>query len=223
MKKSLAVAFVCTYLSVLSFGIFAHALSFMQGSHPAMYFIVWDMFCGWSAYSQRFHVIAEGESGEWYEAAPGPWGSFQPFGTLDRRHYDSFSAHLPNLAMNNLRHTAHEPITRVFVVEENWAKKYNMPEDVWQRQYGTVKPRDEQITRYHRVRRVHSGDGSPLHSYTPWHEYQVRVLVADNPRLISDMRRGKSFYAPPARWMPSVQESLAEGSAKEFTARPNAN
>ena len=41
---------ITAYLSVLVFGLFAHAFYFHVGSHPSMYFIVWDMLCGWNAY-----------------------------------------------------------------------------------------------------------------------------------------------------------------------------
>jgi hypothetical protein len=225
MKSRLVVGFIGAYLCLLSWGVFSHAVSFMSGSHPAMYFVVWDMFCGWSAYSSRYHVLAEGESGQWYEVAPAPWGEFVPYGKLGRHHYDSFCAHLERTALNTLEHTAHEPITRVFIVEESWAKKYNMPDHIWQARHEERKPRPEEITRYYRVRRVLAGDGTPQHSFTGWFDYQGNLALSDNPRLIQEMRQGRSYYAPPSKWMPQVQEmdALADTHDPERGIVGNAN
>ena len=73
MKRWLATTFIAAYLFILSGGLACHAMGFAVTSHPLMYFIVWDMFCGWCAYTTQTHVIAEGESMKFYELAPGPW------------------------------------------------------------------------------------------------------------------------------------------------------
>jgi len=46
MKRWLSHFTIAVYLAALSWGIVAHALSFGAASHPGMYFLVWDMFCG---------------------------------------------------------------------------------------------------------------------------------------------------------------------------------
>ena len=131
MKRWIAVIVICGYLGSLAMGLVAHTLHVGANSHPGMYFVVWDMFCGWGAYSNRTHLIAEGESGKYYELSPAPWGSLQPFGPTDRLHYDT-SYHLtPKMVRNNLRNTEHEPIARVFVIEETWSKKFNLPDELW--------------------------------------------------------------------------------------------
>ena len=65
--KRWAVSLVIVgYLSSLGYGIVCHTLNFNTASHPAMYFVVWDMFCGWSAYANRVHIIGEGEDNKYY-------------------------------------------------------------------------------------------------------------------------------------------------------------
>ena len=72
--KRWAVSLVIVgYLGSLGYGIVCHTLNFNTTSHPGMYFVVWDMFCGWSAYANRLHIIGEGEDNKYYELAPGPW------------------------------------------------------------------------------------------------------------------------------------------------------
>ena len=114
LKRWLAGAFIVAYLSALGLGVVSHALAFQQNAHPMMYFVVWDMFCGWSAYASRTHVIAEGESGKFYRLTPTPWGEYHPYSDLGRQHYDPFSSHCQRIGTNVLRHTRHEPISRMW-------------------------------------------------------------------------------------------------------------
>ena len=67
MKRLATVLFILAYIGSLGWGIVAHAVKYKASSHPAMYFVVWDMFCGWSAYANRTQIIAEGESGRYYD------------------------------------------------------------------------------------------------------------------------------------------------------------
>jgi hypothetical protein len=190
MKRWIASAFIASYLFALSIGVFCHAVNYKSGAHPAMYFVVWDMFCGWAAHSTRMHVLAEGESGTVYEVAPGPWGEYKPFGSLGRRHYDSLALSSANLAMNCLRHTQHEPIARIFIVEENWPKKFNLPDSVWKKHFDEPKEKHS----YYQTRYVLSAQGMVLQARPNWFSKQVELSIGDNPRLQSDIRRGKSFF-----------------------------
>ena len=88
MKRWLAHLGIGAYLLALATGFVTHAFDFGTDCHPIMYFLVWDMFCGWSGYEGRMQLIGEGESGKFYELAPGPWGEFHPYGFIDRHHYD---------------------------------------------------------------------------------------------------------------------------------------
>lgn len=190
MKRWLAVAFISSYLGVLSYGVGCHTFGAGQTSHTLMYFIVWDMFCGWASYASNLHIIAEGESQKYYELAPAPWGEFVPWGYLGRRHYDAFNTHTPRIAMNTLKHTKHEPITRVFVVEETWAKKFDLPDHIWNQRYEV--PKD--LTRYCRLRTELTADGQVARSYIPWSSYQRMQNVGDNPRLLADWRKGRPLF-----------------------------
>ena len=191
MKRWLAHGTIAVYLAALSWGIFAHALRVGTGTHPVLYVLVWDMFCGWSAWGSKTHIIGEGESGKYYELAPAPWGDLRPFGSLDRQDYDPNSIFSARLAVNCLRRTQHEPIVRVFVVEECWPKKFNLPDKLWALRY--TRPKD--IHKYYRVRHVLTSDGQLVQTYTTWLDYQAGVCIANNPRLRAETRKGSPFYA----------------------------
>jgi hypothetical protein len=190
MKRWLSIGFICTYLGALGWGIVSHAVSFFSGIHPLMYFIVWDMFCGWTAYDSRAHVIAEGESQRYYELVPAPWGELHPWGKLGRQHYDALNNHTGRMGLNVLKHTTHEPITRLFVIEEAWHKKYNLPDAVWQLRYDEPK----RPHRYYRVRTVMLPDGTITEATTTWQNRQAGMMLADNPRLQSQASKARSLF-----------------------------
>lgn len=190
MKRWLVICTIGCYLSVLSFGVASHALNYKKTIHPAMYFIVWDMFCGWSAYEDRVHIIGEGESGKFYQLSPGPWGEFKPFGDIGRQHYDPFSTHAMVIAQSTLRNSKHEPIDRVYVVQETWAKKFNLPNHLWAERYNVPK---EPYSYFH-LRKVFNADGQLVQLNPAWFDYQTQLNVSDNPRLFRDAYKGKPFF-----------------------------
>lgn len=202
MKKWLTHGIIAAYLSALSWGIIAHTINFGTGAHPAMYYVVWDMFCGWASYSGRIQIIGQGESGRYYQLAPGPWGEMKPFGRIGRRHYDVQAAHAHRFALNALKHTKHEPIVRVFVIEESWAKQYNLPDDLWNRWH--EEPKDPH--KYYHVRRIFTPDGALVKNYPTWLSLQYSMAISDNPRLLAEKRRGEPFFVyrrSPGRRIPA--------------------
>lgn len=190
MKRLLTVGFIVAYLGALNYGVVCHMLNYRTGSHPLMYFVVWDMFCGWIAYDTRVYVVGEGESQKYYDLTTPPWGEFHPWGTLGRQHYDSFNNHVARIAMNTLRHTQHEPMTRLLVVEESWAKKYNIPDKVWEMRY--EEPKDPQ--KYYMVRTVLLPDGRVAHDSGSWVQQQAMKMLNDNPRLQLQARKSRSLF-----------------------------
>jgi hypothetical protein len=190
MKRWLTHLTIAGYLSALATGIFCHAVDFGLSSHPVMYFLVWDMFCGWSSWSNRNELICEGESGKYYSLGPVPWGEYRPFGDIDRRHYDPRGHFTPRMALNCLRQTKHEPMTRIFAVEVWWPKMYNLPDHLWERRFG--RPKD--IQKYYHLRHVFTPDGTLLQTTTNWMSHQYAIAMGNNPRLQADVRRSTPFY-----------------------------
>ena len=139
MKRVLTVLFIAGYIGVLTYGNLCHVLRSGVAAHPLMYMIVWDMFCGWSAFDSRIHIVAEGESEKYYDLTHAPWGELHPYGYIGRENYDQWQNHTGPIGINVLKHTRHEPITRLFVIEECWAKKFNLPDHIWQHRYDDPK------------------------------------------------------------------------------------
>ena len=183
MRRWMAGGFIGTYLLMLVFGLFSHALGYKSSSHVGMYFLVWDMYCGWCGYEVRHHIIAQGESGQYYEVTPPPWGEFVPFGSAERHHYDCSAAFTGTIAAHILDHTDHEPITEVSLIEEAWSKKYNLPDSIYESRYEA--PNQKQS--YFRTRVLLSSDGTVRERYFDWTSWLSHQAVIDNPRLQQDM------------------------------------
>ena len=177
MKRYAAIATIVVYLGALGWGVVSHTLSLGNVSHPAMYYVVWDMFCGWSAYANRLHIIGEGEDGKYYELAPGPWTKFTPFGDLSRHHYDPFLNHSSEIVRNCLKHTRAKPMRRMLVIEEYWAKKYNLPDSVWTHFFDETR----QKYSYFQLRQVMAPCGTIVRRFPSWLDRQGQLVVSAQP------------------------------------------
>ncbi|MEQ9406282.1 MAG: hypothetical protein RIK87_01095 [Fuerstiella sp.] len=190
LKTAFAVTFIAAWVCALSWGIVAHALKVGLCGNTLTYFVVWDMFCGWTAWDQRTHIIAEGASGQYYEVNE-PWGEFHPFGHVARIHYDNTNHLLPRHIRNVISHTSHEPIDRVYVVEEVWPKQYNLPPKLYAHYFN--RPNDRMS--YFHLRAICSDDGVPARVFPDWHAQQRLNSVYDNPRLQRQSRQATSLYS----------------------------
>jgi len=168
---------IVSYLGSLGYGIVCHTLNFNTASHPGMYFVVWDMFCGWSAYANRLHIIGEGEDNKYYQLAPGPWTEFTPYGDLARHHYDPFLNHSSRLVQNCLEHTRAKPMRRILVIEEYWAKKYNLPDSVWTHFFDEPRVKHS----YFQVRQVMAPCGTTVRRFPSWLSRQSNLVVSAQP------------------------------------------
>jgi hypothetical protein len=191
MRRWFAKVTIGLYMSAMIAGIAAHAMNFGTNSHPAMYFFVWDMFCGWSAHEIRYHLIAEGESGAYYDITEGPWGTFTPYGDLSRAQYDILGNLLPKIALNILKHTDHEPISRIHVAEEVWPKKFNLPDHLWKLRFDEPK----EPKSYFWVLSSLDAEGRVITSRPNFLTHLHHQTIVNNPRLQADTQRGRPFFA----------------------------
>ncbi|QDT64816.1 hypothetical protein [Calycomorphotria hydatis] len=191
MKRLLISGLIAGYLSVLGMGVVSHTMEWGSTSHPMMYYVVWDMFCGWSGWDVRYEVVGEGVSGKYYQLAPGPWGRVRAHGRIDRRHYDMGGVYCCRIALNTLKHTQHEEMARIFVVERLWSKKYNIPDHLWQTRFEEPK----QPNFYHHVRHVLSGDGTLLDTRGDWVSERISLNQTSNPSLQMQMRQNRPLFA----------------------------
>lgn len=202
MRRGIVIGFIVCYLLVLGFGIFSHALGYKSTDHVGMYYIIWDMYCGWSGYEYRQHLVAQGVSGQQYELTPAPWGEFVPFGSTVRHNYDGSAVFTDTLASHILDHTEHEEIAHVWLIEEAWSKKYNLPDSVYEARYEEPK----QKRSYYRTRLALAPDGKIIDRYLDWAGFQNYLAIADNPRLVRDMA-SQPFMTDDGMISPTIRQT----------------
>lgn len=189
-KKTAAACFIVLYVGWLSSGIVSHALKVGLCGNTLSYFVVWDMFCGWTAWDKRTHIIAEDASGDFYEVRA-PWGEFEPFGHVARVQYDNTRHLTPKHIDNVLQHSLHEEIAKVFVIEEVWPKQYNLPPKLFA--YHFDRPHDKQS--YFHLRAVCDDHGFPITVNPDWYDQQRLNAVYDNPRLQRQSNQATAIYS----------------------------
>ncbi len=205
MKRIAATLIICTYLGSLGWGVLSLTFSYGNVSHPVMYYLVWDMFCGWSGYETRTHIVAEGESGDYYLLNPAPWGEFRPYGPADRPDYDNFAVHAMPLAEYVLSRTEHEPMQRIYVIEENWSKRYNRPDYLWRREFEEEKrPRS-----YYHLRVAYDSDGTLLERRHNWTTAVHQQSVMRDSRIAALRQQARPFLA--------VSPGFSRPSASEYS------
>jgi hypothetical protein len=189
MKRWILNASIAGYIGALAFGFLCVAGQ-VTLYFPPMYFLTFNMYGGWSGYDAKMQVLGEGESGKFYVLSPGPWGEFRPYScNLSRQCYDQVFEYGRILARPGLKHTQHEPILRMFVVEQEYPKKFNLPDAQYAAYYG--KPNPHRI--YSHTRMVMNAEGEILSQNAPWLHYQDNLSVVDNPRLVTDATRSRPF------------------------------
>jgi hypothetical protein len=190
MRRWCVGIFITAYLTALTGGLACQTLRVGLSSHPGMYFILWDMYCGWAAYNSKYRAIAEGVSGTCYDLNPAPWGTFKPYDTQDRYQYSTATGWMAKAAAHTVAHTQHEPIAQIFVIEETWAKQFDLPDYVWKTRYNIPM----QKYTYSSVRIQMDGTGAVVQAYPNWVEVQRQTMAGDNPRLQQNIRNTKPFW-----------------------------
>jgi hypothetical protein len=189
MKRWFVNAGLCGYLGALAFGFLCVCCQ-VRFYVPPLYFLTFDMYGGWAGYDCKMQVIGEGQSGRFYRLSPGPWGPFCPYSSrLSRQCYDQAFEYGRLLARPGLRHTQHEPIMRIFAIEQEYPKKFNLPDAQYEAYYG--KPKPARI--YSHTRMVLSPEGEILTESRPWLQCQDNISITDNPRLVADATRIRPF------------------------------
>jgi hypothetical protein len=189
MQRWIVNTVIAGYLVAMAFGLLCVACQVQFFSVPA-YFFTFNMYGGWCGYDARMQVIGEGESGRFYTLSPGPWGEFDPYSShVPRQSYDQAFEYGSILARPALAHTKHEPILRIFVIEQEYPKKFNLTDAQFEAYYN--KPKPQRI--YSHVRMALSPQGEIITQNSTWLRYQDNQALVDNPRLVAEATRNRPF------------------------------
>ena len=144
-RRLLAVSAVIVY-SAVTFGFLAlHAVG-DQGWYPTAYFFTWDMFPIYYYEASRRIAVGRTRGGQYVRLHPGPFDRFRGgvhadltkvdldrSGRLFRRAVEH------TLAMTSERQRL-DPVTHVFLLEQYWPEKFNLPPDLYEAWAGAPRP-----------------------------------------------------------------------------------
>ena len=182
---------IAGYLGALAVGLALHAWQLPGHNTLPGYFVVWDMFCNWTGYENRVRFIGEGESGRHYDLLAADIHSPRLHGSEHRAHYDYSGRHTPLVASRVAERSRHEPLTRIFVMEESWSKQFNLPPRLYEQTHGC---RPDRVVHRH-LRGILAPNGHVLQTQAGWFVCQQQEAMFANPTLRGDAYRGRSLYA----------------------------
>ena len=137
---------IAAYLGCIAFSFFRHVLG-DPGEHPIAYFWTWDMFAGHPAESSRRLVIAKTDDGRFVQFIPGSGQRFRwgRGGDATRIDLDRRTVHLRAAVEYELRCfrsiAPDRPLERIYVVEQYWPARFNLPDGLYEATYREPNPR----------------------------------------------------------------------------------
>ena len=145
IRRLLVVAFILSYLAAGVFFLYCHLLGQTRGL-PWGYFWTWDMFPNYPSFSARRLALGETEGGHFVRVFPTNKMHYRRGGSGDYTRFD-----LPRndaalrKAVEETLEAAHasaadDPVTYVFLVEEYWPVRFNLPDDLYRKAFGEENP-----------------------------------------------------------------------------------
>ncbi|MCA9070185.1 MAG: hypothetical protein KDA84_14730 [Planctomycetaceae bacterium] len=145
LRCSLVWCFVLIYLATGALYCYRHLLGDTTQSAFG-YFWTWDMFPNYPSFSARRFALGQTRSGRFVRVFPTEQVRFRRGGNGNFTRFDlpRKDAALRIAVANTLElyppETARDPITYVFLVEEYWPVRFNLPDDLYQDAYGDENP-----------------------------------------------------------------------------------
>ena len=146
MRRVVAVVLILCYLGAGTFFLYCHLLGETRGL-PWAYYWTWDMFPNYPSFSARRMALGETKSGEFVQVFPTNKIRYRRGGSGDLTRYDlpRNDATLKYAVAEALKETPpaeeEDPVTYVFLVEEYWPVRFNLPDDLYQESFGEENPR----------------------------------------------------------------------------------
>ncbi len=147
-RRLLIVTAMLLYFVVTVWFLGRHAVGDSVGG-PLAYLFTWDMFPNYPAWSARRVALVETESGQYFQILPSRHeqyrrGSQRTHSRLDLPRNDDAFRQAAEVALNDFRKSqaaTDNPPTYVFLLEQFWPVRFNLPDDLYQAAYETENPR----------------------------------------------------------------------------------
>lgn len=145
-RRLLVLGLIVTYLAAGGFYFYRHLLG--DTSQSAFgYFWTWDMFPNYPSFSARRLALGQTRGGRFVQVFPTEQVRFRRGGHRDLTRFDlpRNDAALRTAVAETLEtyppEQMDDPITYVFLIENYWPVRFNLPDDLYQQVYDEENPR----------------------------------------------------------------------------------
>ncbi len=148
-RRLLVVGFVLIYLAMGGMFFYFHLLGDSTKWPRMAYFWTWDMFPNYPSFSARRMALGQTQSGKFVKVFPTEKIRFRRGG---HRHLTRFDLPRNNAALRIATEqtlqavsavspvAAKDRVTYVFLVENYWPVRFNLPDDLYQKTYDEENP-----------------------------------------------------------------------------------
>ena len=145
LRRGLMIGFIIAYLTAGTYFLFGHLIG-DTGRFAAGYFWTWDMFPNYPSFSARRFALGQTQRGQYVLVFPTDQVRHRRGGHGDLSRFD-----LPRndgalrIAVSKELETHppqgfEDPITYVFLVEKYWPTRFNLPDELYQSEFGEPNP-----------------------------------------------------------------------------------
>lgn len=145
IRRLLVTGFVLSYIAAVLFFFYCHLLGQTRGM-PWGYFWTWDMFPNYASFSARRMALGETEAGRYVKVFPTNKMHFRRGGSGDLTRFDlprndvALRFAVEKTLAANAREQNPDRVRYVFLVEEYWPVKFNLPNDLYEKAFGEENP-----------------------------------------------------------------------------------
>ncbi len=137
LRRAAAVFCIGLYLLANVFFLVRNSVG-ATGPDPWAYFFTWDMYPFYRTTSSRPLAFGRTKNGTCVELLPSPLQEFRwgLDGTATRTDMDRgfrYTSSTIRKVLRSSKHADHNPIVHVYVIEEYWPARFNLPDDVYSR------------------------------------------------------------------------------------------
>jgi hypothetical protein len=144
-RRVLVMGLITAYLGMGMLCLYSHLIG-DTGRFALGYFWTWDMFPNYPSFSARRLAVGQTKSGQYVNVFPTANVRYRRGGQGDLTRFDlpRNDAALRNAVSDTLQANSPEdladPVTYVFLIENYWPVRFNLPEDLYQSVYHGPNP-----------------------------------------------------------------------------------
>jgi hypothetical protein len=146
LRRLPALLVIAAYLGASGWYFYRHALG-DAAAEPAAYLFTWDMFPNYPSWSARRIAVAQTRSGRYLRILPSRGQQFRRGRDGEHSRFDlprsdaAFQQAVDRTLRTHWPIDPADPVVYVFLLEQYWPVRFNLPDDLYESVYGEPNPR----------------------------------------------------------------------------------